>query len=144
MKYAAVVSIALLVALPAVEVAAQDDGIKVVVHQSSSVSSITEKELAYIFLKVKSKWPDGTKAYPIDQKDINVWKPFCEKVISRSPSQVDSYWQGQVFSARSTPPPKVATDREVLDFVKTKPGAVGYVSAAADTSEVKVIAILAQ
>ena len=37
-------------------------------------------------------------------------------------------------------PPAVASDREVLAYVRLKPGAIGYVSMAADVTGVKVVA----
>jgi protein TonB len=37
-------------------------------------------------------------------------------------------------------PPAVASDREVLAYVRLKPGAIGYVSLAADVTGVKVVA----
>ncbi len=55
--------------------------------------------------------------------------------------EVDAYWQGLVFSGKASPPPTVGSDQEVVSFVRSTPGAVGYVSAGADTGGVKVLTI---
>ncbi len=39
-----------------------------------------------------------------------------------------SFWQSAIFSGRDIPPPKKATDAEVVAFVARYPGAIGYVS----------------
>ena len=56
-------------------------------------------------------------------------------------SSVENYWQQQIFSGRGSPPPIKASDQEVLAFVAANPGAIGYVSADADTSAVKTITL---
>jgi periplasmic protein TonB len=44
-------------------------------------------------------------------------------------------------TAGGNPPPSLASDREVLAYVRLKPGAIGYVSMAADVTGVKVVAV---
>jgi protein TonB len=44
-------------------------------------------------------------------------------------------------AAGATPPPSMASDRDVLAYVRLKPGAIGYVSMAADVTGVKVVAV---
>ena len=44
-------------------------------------------------------------------------------------------------AAGGNPPPAMASDREVLAYVRLKPGAIGYVSLDADVSGVKVVAV---
>ena len=50
-------------------------------------------------------------------------------------------WRSAAATGRGDPPPAMATDREVLAFVRLKPGAIGYLSAGADTQGVKVVSI---
>ena len=52
-------------------------------------------------------------------------------VHGKKVSSVKSYWQTMIFSGRATPPPELDSDRQVLDYVRGKPGAIGYVSAGA-------------
>ena len=52
-----------------------------------------------------------------------------------------AYWQTLVFSGRDVPPVVRHSDEEVLSFVRTQPGAVGYVSAGASTEGVRVLTL---
>jgi ABC-type phosphate transport system substrate-binding protein len=116
---------------------------QVITHPSNSVDSIAKKDLARIFLKIKSRWPTGERAKPIDQKASSPVTPrFSEAVLGRDLKGVESYWNSQVFAGKGTPPPTAGTDQEVVDFVKNNPGAVGYVSSTAQVSGVKVLEIV--
>ena len=54
---------------------------------------------------------------------------------------VESYWQAQVFSGRDTPPVSLGSDAAVIDYVRSHPGAVGYVSRSASANGVKTITV---
>jgi len=47
-----------------------------------------------------------------------------------------------IFSGKGIPPPEKPYDADVVAFVRETPGAVGYVSSGADTSSVKVVAVV--
>ena len=121
---------------------AQQDAVKVVGHATTTPDTATERELERIFLKKKTKWRTGQTAEPVDQKSTTVVrKLFTEEVLNKDLARVESHWQAQVFSGKATPPETLASDQEVIDFVRSTPGAVGYVSANASTDGVKVIRI---
>jgi ABC-type phosphate transport system substrate-binding protein len=122
--------------------AAQTSRVKVVIHPSSSLDSVTRKDLTRIFLKQRSSWGTGDLAKPIDQKPTSeVRIAFTEEVLGKSIREIESHWNAQVFSGKSSPPRMVGTDEEVLEFVRSNPGAVGYVSADTATDGVKILSI---
>ncbi|MBC8085956.1 MAG: phosphate ABC transporter substrate-binding protein, partial [Phycisphaerae bacterium] len=51
------------------------------------------------------------------------------------------YWQQQIFSGKDVPPASKHTDEDVINFVKSTPGGIGYVSASSAAAGVKVIAV---
>ena len=115
-------------------------GPKLVAHPSVPVSSLSRAAAPKAFRKKTDKWPDDTAIVPVDQaRGSSTRESFCRKVHDRSTSMIDAFWQKQVYSGRGTPPLTKGSDREVIDFVRTVPGAIGYVSAGAGTSGVKVI-----
>ena len=131
--------IAIAVLAPAPTEAAD---VQVVAHSSVDVTSISKRDLGRIFFKQRTRWANGANAKPIDQKmKTEVREDFSRDVLGRSLADVESYWNSQVFSGKNTPPPTAGNDAEVLDFVRNTPGAVGYVSGAADTSGLQVIAV---
>ena len=139
MKQRAAACIALAVLATFCGVAHAAD-VQVIVHPSSSLDSVTKKDVTRIFFRQKTRWGNGERAKPIDQKrGAAVRKDFSENVLGRTLKQVDSYWNSQVFAGKATPPPTAASDQEVLDFVRSTPGGVGYVAAGTNTSGVKVL-----
>ena len=143
MKAAAATLVILsILAVPAA-VQAQNDEVAIVGHPGTTPESIAAKDLARIFLKKKTKWPDGRAAEPVDQKRApELRRVFSEQILGMSVDMVESHWQAQVFSGRNTPPLAFASDAEVLDYVRRTPGAVGYVSGATSTSGVKLIRVV--
>jgi ABC-type phosphate transport system substrate-binding protein len=116
---------------------------QVITNASLGVDSISKRDLTRVFLKQRTRWASGEYAKPIDQKMKNeIRATFSEGTLGRSLADVESFWNSQVFSGKSTPPPTASSDQEVIDFVKKTPGAVGYVAAEADISGTKVINVV--
>ncbi len=116
---------------------------QVITNASLGIDSISKRDLTRIFFKQRTRWADGEYAKPIDQIMKNdIRAAFSAGTLERSLADVDSYWNSQVFSGKSTPPPTASTDQEVISFVKSTPGAVGYVSADADTTGTKVLNVV--
>lgn len=123
----------LLLAVTAVgsrPVQGQEQTYRVIVHPGVSADGVTAGELSDLFLKKADRWPDGSRVFPVDQVETAaVREAFTRDVHGRSVSAIKSYWQQRIFSGRDVPPPEKPSDREVVDFVRSTPGAVGYVSA---------------
>lgn len=139
------VAIALLAAtVPASSTGAED--FKIITSAKSAPASIKRQDLARLFLKKSSRWPDGQPVVPVDQSSrTTVRLAFTRDVLKLEGlsqiSAVEGYWQQLIFSGRGTPPAVKASDAEVVAFVAGTPGAVGYVSGAADTGEVRTISV---
>ena len=67
---------------------------------------------------------------PVDQSATSpVRKAFSESVLRMPISTALQYWQKQMFATPPLRPPAVkASDADVVAFVGSTPGAVGYVS----------------
>jgi len=115
----------------------------VVVHPSQPLSEVSRAKLADLFLRKVGSWESGTTCKPVDQAaDSAVRKAFSSGVLKRSVPAVVAYWQQRVFSGRGAPPPQLASDAEVTAYVKANEGAVGYLSAKANLSGLKVLKVL--
>jgi len=143
MKHAiAVIVIASVLAMPSF-VGAQDAEFKIVGNAGTTPDSISKSDLARIFLKKKTKWPDRRPATPVGQKRApELRTEFSNEILGMSLDMVESHWQAQVFSGRGTPPRVLNGDAEVIDYVRRTSGAVGYVTGSADTSSVSVIKVI--
>jgi ABC-type phosphate transport system substrate-binding protein len=117
-------------------------GYKLVAHPSVPVSTLAKKDASAIFLKKTAKWEDGTPVLVVDQVATSpVRESFTTAVHGKSVAAIRSFWQQQVFSGRDVPPLEEKSDAQVLTFVRTKPGAIGYVSDTAQLTGVKVIEV---
>jgi ABC-type phosphate transport system substrate-binding protein len=107
------------------------EAFRVVVHPQVKGTQIARAALSSIFLKQAKKWGDGTAALPVDQSlRAQVRSAFSHETLGKSLLEVQVFWQRQIANGL-TPPPVKASDDEVLAYVASTPGAIGYVSARA-------------
>jgi ABC-type phosphate transport system substrate-binding protein len=120
--------------------AGEPDGFRLVVNPESPATQVDRAFVADAFLKKVTRWPDGEAIRAVDQRfEAPARHSFCRDVLRRSLAAIRHYWQQRIFTGRGVPPPELASDEAVLDYVRQHRGAVGYVSASAETRSVKVI-----
>ncbi len=108
-------------------------GIQIVVNAKNPIDTVSAEDLSNLYLKKVKKWKDGIKAMPADQEvESQVRRLFSPALLGRTSSQVESWWQIQLFRGRAVPPLTLSSDSEVLQYIAKHPGGVGYVSAATE------------
>jgi ABC-type phosphate transport system substrate-binding protein len=141
MKTFSLTAVALALGILPVPAAVAGD-YQVVVHPSNPVSAMTTTDLSRIFLKKVQKWDHGPAVVPLDQiNDAAVRAAFSQEVHRKKTAAVVAFWQQQIFAGRDVPPAEKVGDDAVVAFVRSHPGAIGYVSASASTPGVKVVAV---
>ena len=111
-------------------------------HPSGGVDSLSKGQLSRFFLKKATEWPDGTAVVPVDQERTSIVREaFSDDVHGKGPGAIAAYWQRQIFSGRGVPPLVKGSDAQVLDYVRSTPGAIGYVGASTPTEGVKVLTV---
>lgn len=124
---AAASAIVMLAAVAPRQVRAQASFV-VVVNATNPASSISRTQLAALFTKKELSWSNGSPAFPVDlPADDPTREAFTEAVHGKTPQAIRAYWQQQIFSGREVPPPERDSDEEVLAYVRSTVGAVGYV-----------------
>lgn len=123
-----VAALFLLLAGPAASLPAAETGGFTVVVNDSRPSSLTRQQVADLFLRRASHWPDGSPVSPID---LTVNEPtravFSKAIFGRSPEGIVHHWQQQMSAGRGVPP-LVKSEPDMLAFVKSTKGAIGYVA----------------
>lgn len=115
-------------------------GVAVIVNKNYRGSAVSSSDIKRIFLGKKRSLPGGYSVKPIDQKNSSsTRKIFYKKVVSKSNSQLKSYWSKMIFSGKGRPPKVVGADGQIKNWVKNNPGSIGYISASSVDSSVKVI-----
>jgi len=89
--------------------------------------SLTSAEVKDIFLG-NMEMIEGTKVFPLDQKDSEeIKKEFMKRIIEMSVIWYNRYWTKRVFREGGSPPAVKGTQDEVIRAVKEKKGTVGYI-----------------
>ena len=60
-------------------------------------------------------------------------------LIGKDVSDVNAYWSRQVFSGRAQPPAKVGTPEDVLKWVASHPGGIGFLELSKADARVRVV-----
>lgn len=134
-----------LVALAAIgaPAASQQSGYAVIVNEANSVATLSAEEVSKIFFKKTHRWTNGQDVVPVDlPESAPAREAFSAAVHGKSVGAVRAYWQQQIFSGRAVPPAEKPSDEQVVAFVRSTPGAIGYVSAGASLSGVKRVQVV--
>jgi ABC-type phosphate transport system substrate-binding protein len=128
-----------LLGLSLASVAARAD-VVAVVSAKSSIRTLSNSEIANIFLGKSSRFPDGIRAVPIDQVEGSPARDeFYGKVVGKSAAQIKAYWSKIIFTGRGQPPPMVSNDSEVKQRLSENPAAIGYIERDLVDGSVRVV-----
>lgn len=109
-------------------------GYKIIVNPVNPTTSLSKAQISSLFLRRTTTWENGEPVLPIDQVESSpLRETFSRDVLGMSASAAAQQMAGH------GPAASLATDREVLAYVRLKPGAIGYVSAATPVEGVKVV-----
>lgn len=112
--------------------AAQQSGYAIIVNEANGVATLTAEEVSKLFFKKTHRWTNGLDVSPVDLPErAPAREAFSAAVHGKSVGAVRAYWQQQIFSGRAVPPVEKPSDEQVVAFVRSTPGAIGYVSAGA-------------
>jgi ABC-type phosphate transport system substrate-binding protein len=115
---------------------------QVIVNPANPTDLLTREQLGKMFLKKIVKWDTGIPIVPVDQVPISpVRAAFTRLVHGKPMGAIASYWQQQIFAGRDVPPAEKAGDAAVIAFVKSNPGAIGYITAGVAADGVKLLTI---
>lgn len=114
--------------------------VAVIVHPSVSIASMTDEDVARIFLGKSNNFPGGGQAVPINQDEGSpIRDKFNEAICKKNASQYKAYWSQLVFTGKGTPPKDAGKDAAVKALIAANPNMIGYVDAGSVDSSVKVV-----
>jgi len=95
---------------------------------NSSTTEMAAGDVVKLFLGKTKKWEDGTNVVITTLKSGDVHEAFLTTYVKKQPMQFDNYWKQLVFTGRGKMPKSFASEDEMLGFISSNKGAVGYVS----------------
>jgi hypothetical protein len=106
---------------------AADDGIVVIGHGSMAKADLPTLQRLYTGRVTSINQQD---AIPINLPAGNPWRQqFLKMVLGQSEEQYTGYWLVRRYVGKGVPPQELATSEEMLKYVFSTPGAVGYLPA---------------
>lgn len=114
--------------------------VAVIVHPGTTISGAKADQIADVFLGKTDAVGGASNLSAVDQTEGSPTRDaFYKAAAGRDAAQLKAYWARLTFTGKAKPPQALASDAEVKKHVASKPGAIGYISAAAADSSVKVV-----
>ncbi|MFD2364943.1 phosphate ABC transporter substrate-binding protein [Pseudoduganella sp. GCM10020061] len=130
-------------ALLALQCSAAAAEVIVVVSAHSPLASLRAEQVADIFLGRSGRFPDGSRAIPLDQAlGSPLRHEFYLRAAAMSPPLVKAHWTKMIFTGRGRPPKEVQNSAAVRKLVAENPAYVGYIDRAALDASVKPVLLL--
>lgn len=111
----------------------------VVIVNPANSASIDEAQIIKIFLGQSKAFSSGAEAMPVDQKPGTLREEFGNTRLKKTPAKLKSLWARQIFTGGAKPPRELANDDEVIKFVASTSGGIGYIDSAKANKTIKVI-----
>ena len=120
--------------------AAAHDNVKIIVNPEVEIGTLTQAEVARIYLGKKTFWDSGSRIAPslLNEKSA-LTEAFLEQSVRKTVRQYRAYWKRHLFSGKGIAPKTFSSSRQVANFVADNPGAIGVVDASFDDDRVKVV-----
>ena len=105
-----------------------DVKVVIVVNSANPVSVMRREQVARMFVRELVAWDNGEEILPVDQLERSPSRvTFARDVERQTVSSLKTYWQQRIFSGNESPPPERVSDSDVLTYVRSNAGAIGYV-----------------
>jgi len=117
----------------------QAGGLLIIASPQVAESTISVERLADIFMLKKIYWTNNIHVVPVNREASSVEREkFSEEVFNLPPQELGEYWNRLRFQGK-LPPLIQTSDQAVLSFVRSVPGAIGYINANQKPSGVKIL-----
>ncbi len=118
-----------------------DEEFILVLNNNISTESISQEDIRLIYLGKKRRWTNGAKIMLCYLDKPKILHLFSKDTVGKTSRQFIMYWKRMVFTGKSAMPKSFDTDQNVISYVKSNEGAIGFVSADARTEGVKVLKV---
>jgi ABC-type phosphate transport system substrate-binding protein len=112
----------------------------IIVNKENTVAALSASEVKLYYLrKLKKRWPGINKNIrPADRKSkCAEQETFYSKVLGMKAAEVEQYFTNRQLQNAERPQDKFTSDADIINFVESEGGAIGYISARSLTADVK-------
>jgi ABC-type phosphate transport system substrate-binding protein len=115
------------------------NGYQVIVNKELQIESISRADLKNIYLGKKSRWDGDIKIEAVTLSSGDTHSCFLTDIVQKTPAQFGIYWKRVIFTGKGVPFHKVECEEDMVSYVESTCGAVGYISEKTSTGEAKKI-----
>ena len=113
----------------------------VITNPGVSAETINADTIKSVFRGKKVAWGNKTPVIVAILKGGAVHEEFLKSAFNISTSSFSNYWRLTAMSGGASAPTEFTSEEELLTFVATTPGAIGYVDDGKVTAAVHSVAI---
>ena len=114
--------------------------VQVIANPGVPIAELTAGDLKDVFLGSRTS-VGGAAVEPVFGRTGATHDAFVKTYLGKSEAALRNHFKTLVFTGKGTQPKAFASDAEVLKYVLSTKGAIGYVSASADTAGAKKIQV---
>ncbi len=113
---------------------------QIIVNPANRIDSIDRAFVSDVYLKKVATWHNEWTVRPVQlSRRFALREQFTREVLKKSPSQLRSYWNRQIFSGKAVPPPDLESEEEVIRYVLANKGAIGYVAVGVNPRGARIV-----
>lgn len=114
-------------------------GLLIIASPQVPVEKISLSQLADIYALKKTQWSNQVPMVPVNREaSSDARDNFSDTVFKMSSQELSEFWNKLRFEGKH-PPLTQISDHAVIGFVRSVPGAIGYVSADETPTGVKIL-----
>lgn len=131
----------LLLMLFAINCKADEKGIVIVANPSVLVSEISRGDIRRIYFGKMKKWPNGMRIKAAQIKNGVLPEIFSSELMRKRLKKYKLYWKRVIAAGTGIPPRSFGSQEEMLEYIKSTEGAIGYIGALSDTTGVVILKV---
>lgn len=114
-----------------------------IVQSANPQPALTQKEAVDLFMGRNRAFQNGDIAQTYDLPRDSIQRAeFYRQLTGLGQAQVNSYWARLMFSGQTLPPQSVADEAAMIETVKRKPGAIGWIRKEPADKQVRVVLVI--
>jgi ABC-type phosphate transport system substrate-binding protein len=116
--------------------------VAVIAHKSVPAEAITRSQLLDVYSGDVKEWSNGERIVLADLDVRNVVTDAFYGFLGKPPSRMKTIWMKNMLSGEGDPPASFTSEQELLDWVASTPGAIGYVDRGLVKGDVITLAVI--
>ena len=138
-RFIIITGLAILMLLAGYPSGAAEKSIRIIANKDTPINSISINTLSEIYTGTKTKWDNGDKIFIALLKKGPSHTAFTKEVVGIPHKELTRIWKKAIFTGVGTPPSIVNTETEMIAFVASTKGAIGYISSDTSNENIKEI-----